>query len=273
MPRGINNKKLSDDDIQAIIEAYTTPLPDGTWVGVPTIARRFGVANSCIQYHLKRNGVTFRNSKEALAGKQTKPITSAPPEGEPPPLCKCGCEQPVAWNRRKAQWYVYVRGHYRRHKRYHDASWLRQQYLREQKTVNEIAEESGATKTTILRHLRRLNIPIRTQAETLRINGSMAGKNNPAWKGGVTPERQALYKTRQWSTLVKSVLARDNYRCQRCQRTKGDDGVILHVHHIYPWASFPNLRFNLNNLVTLCSLCHTWVHSTENKKHEFLAGG
>lgn len=39
--------------------------------------------------------------------------------------------------------------------------------------------------------------------------------------------------------------------CQMCGAQKE-----LQVHHVYPWHLFPALRFELNNLVTLCQPCH-----------------
>lgn len=35
----------------------------------------------------------------------------APPSGEKPPLCECGCDQPVEWNSKHGRWNHYVHGH------------------------------------------------------------------------------------------------------------------------------------------------------------------
>ncbi len=111
MPSGDNNRKLSDEDRVEIVRLFTTPQEDGTWMGVPSIARQFGVGNPTIRYHLKRAGVTLRNKNEAYAnGKRTKPITRVPIGTAP--NCKCGCGGIVAWNRRKDRWNRYINGHY-----------------------------------------------------------------------------------------------------------------------------------------------------------------
>lgn len=111
MPKGENNRKLSDADREEIVRLYTTPDEDGTWRGVTQIARHFGVRHNCIQDRLKRAGVEMRTSKQAFAnGKRCKPITNLPVGG--PPACRCECGGLVAWNQRKDRWNRYIQGHY-----------------------------------------------------------------------------------------------------------------------------------------------------------------
>lgn len=91
-----------------------------------------------------------------------------------------------------------------------------------------------------------------------------------AWKGGITPERQAFYATPEWAVAVKAVWKRDDAKCQRCGKdSRIRDGVLFHIHHI---ASFQvkELRHEVSNLVLLCAPCHRWVHSKGNTNKEFL---
>lgn len=96
------------------------------------------------------------------------------------------------------------------------------------------------------------------------------GAEVPTWKGGVTPERQALYSSPEWKASVRIVWQRDNAACQRCglrnckgQRFKFD------IHHIVSFAC-RELRTEPSNLVLLCEKCHYWVHSTENTGRDFI---
>lgn len=58
----------------------------------------------------------------------------------------------------------------------------------------------------------------------------------------------------EWKAKRKQVLKAANYSCQRCKAE-----TDLHVHHI----SYKNLfRENPEDLVALCSDCHTYIHST-----------
>lgn len=63
--------------------------------------------------------------------------------------------------------------------------------------------------------------------------------------------RSAEYKA--WRT---SVYERDNYTCQLC----GARGVKLNAHHKKAYAHYPELRFDINNGITLCVSCHKKIH-------------
>lgn len=56
-----------------------------------------------------------------------------------------------------------------------------------------------------------------------------------------------------WRTAV---FQRDNYTRQLC----GSHGVKLNAHHRLPYATYPNLRYDVDNGVTLCVPCHNAVH-------------
>ena len=52
------------------------------------------------------------------------------------------------------------------------------------------------------------------------------------------------------------VFERDDYRCRDC----GSRGVQLQAHHVVPWHSAPDLRFDVDNGITLCRDCHHKRH-------------
>lgn len=63
-----------------------------------------------------------------------------------------------------------------------------------------------------------------------------------------------------WSTIRKKALQRDDYSCQRCGAKGGEEGnQELHVHHILPKAEGGSNQ--LENLTTLCRVCHDEIHS------------
>ena len=270
MPRGDHNRKMSAEQWERVVAEYLAPLPDGTYVGCPTLARKYGVAPNAIDYHLRRSGVSKRCPKESHAnGKQCKPITRLPPEGQQPPLCKCGCGTHVKWSRSKNRWLKYVRGHYRPKRAYHRPEWLRREYEQKGRSATDIAAEFDVSVQTIHKALVRAGIPERPHGESLRLSGKVKGENNPAWNGGSSPERQRLYKQGHWREFSQSIYARDGFQCRRCGRPKGRP-KSLHAHHLKPWANNPALRFDPDNCVTLCHRCHIWVHSSANVGREFL---
>lgn len=252
-----------------IIRQYTTRLPDGTWKGATLIGRELGISQPTVSSVLRQNEIPIRNAKEAHAhGKRCGPIKHTEQLGNPP-LCACGCETPTHWARSKYRWAKYVRGHYRQDAPYKDEQWLHEQYVMSRRGLSDIASECGVNPATIIHYMERFGIVRRNAHDAHK--GIQAGDRNPAWKGGVTPERQRLYKQGGWREFVKKIYARDNYTCQRCQQgISGNQKRGAAAHHIKPWAGHPELRFDPANIVTLCKACHHWVHSKQNTTRAFI---
>ena len=53
------------------------------------------------------------------------------------------------------------------------------------------------------------------------------------------------------------VYERDNYTCQQCFRR---GSITLNAHHVKPWAQYTDLRFVVENGITLCVPCHEEEH-------------
>lgn len=267
MPKGEKKRKLSDEDRLEIVRRYTTPLPDGTWEGANSLAHAFHVSQQTIYYVLKRADIQRRGAKESHAyGKRCGPIKHTEQLNQPP-LCACGCGKHVTWSRSKYRWNKYVTGHYRKDAPYKSREWLHQQYVDNRKSMDEIATECNVNATTIAHALARAGIQSRDASDSKV--GRFDGNKNPAWRGGVTPERQRLYKQGRWVEIVKHIYRRDRYTCQRCN-SPGKGARKLHAHHIKSWADHPDLRFDASNLITLCRQCHEWVHSKANTHGEYL---
>jgi len=75
------------------------------------------------------------------------------------------------------------------------------------------------------------------------------------WKGGITPINKLIRCSPEYINWRKKVFERDNFICQECK----EKGGVLHSHHKKPFASFPELRFDSNNGITLCKKCHLKV--------------
>lgn len=71
-------------------------------------------------------------------------------------------------------------------------------------------------------------------------------------------EYQAYIKSDEWQEIRKIVLERDNYHCMCCGRSLQENAVLA-IHH----NSYQHLfdeRNHLDDLVTLCKVCHASVH-------------
>lgn len=163
--------------------------------------------------------------------------------------------------------------HWRKPKPYWNKDWLEDEYKNKNKSANQIAREQNCIENNILYFLAKHKIPRRTMKQIRaskhwglkgKQNGMCGkiGKLNPNWQGGHSPERQSEYAKSVWKELAKSILKRDNYICQGCGAKHEKENRLV-VHHIKQWAKYPKLRFEPNNLITLCERCHKNVH----KKH------
>jgi len=73
------------------------------------------------------------------------------------------------------------------------------------------------------------------------------------------PKRIINQQYREWRTAV---LRRDNYQCRQCGREHSKN----HAHHILGWAHTPEMRFEVENAITLCIHCHARLHHEERRQ-------
>lgn len=73
------------------------------------------------------------------------------------------------------------------------------------------------------------------------------------------PESSRDRQSSKYRNWRNSVFERDNYTCAMC----GMRGGRLNAHHIKSWVSTPDLRYDVENGVTLCTSCHIKHHREE----------
>lgn len=93
--------------------------------------------------------------------------------------------------------------------------------------------------------------------------GVQSGEKHPNWKGGISPENIKIRSSIENKYCRKACLKRDNFTCQKY----GIRGGILVVHHINNFSEFPELRFEINNGITLSLEAHKLFHKTYGVKH------
>lgn len=100
----------------------------------------------------------------------------------------------------------------------------------------------------------------------MRIGASLrTGDKSPSWKGGISFLKNKVRKTIEWKEWRNLVYERDNYTCQICgARSNKGISIILHPHHIKSYSKYPDIRFDVNNGITLCSACHYKLHGNLN---------
>ena len=91
-------------------------------------------------------------------------------------------------------------------------------------------------------------IPWNKGKEVLAIKGD----KNPNWKGGVSLFHQQIRQGIKFKIWREAIFKKDDYICWIC----GQRGGKLHPHHIFSFSKYPELRFNIQNGITLCEFCH-----------------
>ncbi len=90
--------------------------------------------------------------------------------------------------------------------------------------------------------------------------GDNKGEENWNWKGGVSRAYKTGFYSIEYREWRKSVFERDGYVCQKCFKKRGQ---YITAHHIKSFAKYPELRFEIDNGLTLCEKCH---EETDNYK-------
>lgn len=132
-------------------------------------------------------------------------------------------------------------------------------YTDKELSTVDIASRLGVSSVTIGQWLERAGVdrrqhPTRRTREKLR--QANLGEKRYNWKGGITPSRVRLRNSLEMKLAREECFERDDYTCQSC----GKRGGRLNAHHIWPFHRFPDLKFEVNNLVTLCKKCHDDFH-------------
>jgi hypothetical protein len=83
----------------------------------------------------------------------------------------------------------------------------------------------------------------------------VSGANNNNWKGGITGENEKIRRSDKYNKWRDDIYKRDNYKCQICGSKKD-----IVAHHIKEFAEYPELRFDINNGITVCRSCHYKIH-------------
>jgi hypothetical protein len=90
-----------------------------------------------------------------------------------------------------------------------------------------------------------------------------SGDKHHAWIDGRSREKEQARSTemkhapyREWR---RNVFKRDDYKCRECGQ-----GGKLNGHHIKSYSKHPELKYDINNGITLCVQCHKKVNGKEH---------
>jgi hypothetical protein len=138
--------------------------------------------------------------------------------------------------------------------------WAARFYVENLLSTPEIAAILHVTSPTVSAWLKKLKVRTRTKP-LLRTREKLRAANLGAkrwnWKGGITPDRVRLRISLDMKLARESCFERDDYTCRSCAQRGGK----LNAHHIWPFQRFPEWKYEVWNLLTLCKRCHDAFHN------------
>lgn len=102
-----------------------------------------------------------------------------------------------------------------------------------------------------------------TQESKDKMSASLRGRK--VWNKGLGVKTSLNDRARdsiEFRLWREAVFARDSWTCQKC----GEKGGKLHPHHIVNFAENIELRFAIDNGVTLCELHHREFHKVYGQR-------
>jgi len=103
-----------------------------------------------------------------------------------------------------------------------------------------------------------------TEKTRLKISATMKKSKEKCynWKGGNSrSEEKKVRSGVEYRLWREAIFKRDNHTCQKCNLK----GVYLHPHHIKNFSKYIELRFDIDNGITLCKKCHNKFHKIYGK--------
>ena len=90
----------------------------------------------------------------------------------------------------------------------------------------------------------------KTYEEIGRGPSKVGGSNHYKWLGGYS---KSQHKGTEYNEWRMSVYKRDNFKCKMSNE---DCSGKIEAHHILSFTKFPELRYEINNGITLCQAHH-----------------
>lgn len=154
------------------------------------------------------------------------------------------------------------------------------------KSMADVAKHYGVGETIVFSRLRDYRIPLISKSERMTgkpkslahrlamsksalLSGVRAGPRNGNWKGGKSGANKAARSKAAYHEWKAAVLERAKWKCSRCKSEHGSlckhcgHRVLLHAHHIKPFDTHPERRYDTKNGVALCQRCHMTEHHIE----------
>ena len=132
-------------------------------------------------------------------------------------------------------------------------------YVEEKYSTPEIARNLRVSAVTVGNWLKAEGLELRkspTERTRHKLRQANLGERRYNWKGGITPSRIKERGSLLMKLAREACFRRDGFQCRSC----GNRGGRLNAHHIWPFHRFPEMKYDVRNLMTLCKQCHDHFH-------------
>lgn len=109
----------------------------------------------------------------------------------------------------------------------------------------------------------------RTEATKQKMSEAQSGEKSFRWnpdRSAVTHNRRNDGEYLQWR---KKVYLRDNFKCKIAD---ADCSGRIEAHHVLGWAEYVELRYEVNNGITLCQVHHPLKRAEEKRLIPYFMG-
>ena len=137
--------------------------------------------------------------------------------------------------------------------------------IRQKKIGKKISEEHRKNIIKNHPHLSGSEHPLFgrkiSKIRRIKISAGLQGIPIDRWTDFKSPLIKRIRKNSETRLWRRNIFERDNWTCQECYIRGGR----LFSHHIRKFSKYPLLRFDTNNGLTLCTLCHNKTIGQEDQ--------
>lgn len=164
--------------------------------------------------------------------------------------CKCGCGNMIDKFDSRGRIRCFISGHNTKSRKH---SGVTKKKMSDIRMGIKLTEEHKQHLKDNHKGMTGLHHSLQTK---IKLREQRLGDKCYNWKGGTKTILDKIRKSMFYRKWRDEVLKRDNYQCNNCMNPNR-----LQAHHLKAFAYFPELRFDIDNGITLCYYCHKW---TEN---------
>lgn len=86
----------------------------------------------------------------------------------------------------------------------------------------------------------------------------ITGNKHYNYKGGISYENKKIRGSLEYTIWRNEVYKKDRWTCRICGKHCEKNDIV--AHHLKLFSEFPELRFSIDNGITLCRSCHIKLH-------------